>query len=300
MTSEVNSLDILKGLAEKVIFDQENLILLKIKIAQLSKDEITPKEMKQLILNQRAMILDGILELLPFFIDKLQKSENSMIKSNNINTSDLERKLNEREELLELVAIRIQGLVQGTPIIEKENLDHAIDFSIEKMINKELQVIDIDSWLNMFDFIDLEKNQVKDEFRLLIRLFGNIGLYHERLFEKDDTLPMQKKIKEIRFPIELEKELIHLNKARNDFVHSGKEIHVDDQLLMYNVFFRVLKFLLVFHVIEKVSSQASNDRDKEILCQEARKILVNIIGKKMSKNNRKYPKLHDFISQILS
>jgi len=249
MATDVNSLDILKGLVEKVIFSGDNLNLLKIKITQLSRDEITPKEMKQLILNQRATMLDEILELFPFFIKKLQESDNSRTASSDINTSDLEQKLGEREELLELVARRIQGLVQGKLAIEKKEVSNFNDddtklFSIEDIVIKELQIIDIDSWLKMFEYLDLEKKKVVDEFRLLIRLIGNIGLYHERVFEKDDKLPIPKKIKELKFPIELEKDLILLNKARNDAVHDGKEIYEDDRLLMYDVFFRVLQFLL--------------------------------------------------------
>lgn len=114
----MNSLDILKGLVEKVIFDQDSLNLLKIKITQLSRDEISPKEMKQLILNQRAMMLDEILELFPYFIKNLQVNDNSRTQSSDINKSELEQKLGEREELLELVAKRIQGLVQGNLAIE--------------------------------------------------------------------------------------------------------------------------------------------------------------------------------------
>ena len=120
MATDVNSLDILKGLVEKVIFSGDNLNLLKIKISQLSRDEITPKEMKQLILNQRATMLDEILELFPFFFKKLQENDNSRTNSSDINISDLEQKLGEREELLELVARRIQGLVEGNIAIEKK------------------------------------------------------------------------------------------------------------------------------------------------------------------------------------
>ena len=114
MATDVNSLDILKGLVEKVIFEQDNLNLLKLKINQLSRDEITPKEMKQIILNQRAMMLEEILELFPFFIKNLHQEDNSRTKSNDNNTSVLEQKLGEREELLEIVAHRIQSLVQGS------------------------------------------------------------------------------------------------------------------------------------------------------------------------------------------
>jgi len=113
MTTNMNSIDILKGLAEKVIFDRDKLNLLKTKITQLSRNEISPKEMKQVILNQRVLILDEIIELFPFFIKNLQESNNSRSESIDISTSELKQKLGEREELLELVAKRIQGIVQG-------------------------------------------------------------------------------------------------------------------------------------------------------------------------------------------
>ena len=71
MQTNYNSSDILKGLVEKVVFDKDRLDLLKQKIVQLTRNEITQKEMKELILNQRAMILDEILELFPFFIKNL-------------------------------------------------------------------------------------------------------------------------------------------------------------------------------------------------------------------------------------
>ncbi|MBY9003436.1 MAG: hypothetical protein KGD73_05655, partial [Candidatus Lokiarchaeota archaeon] len=148
MATDVNSLDILKGLVEKVIFEQDNLNLLKLKINQLSRDEITPKEMKQIILNQRAMMLEEILELFPFFIKNLQE-DNSRTKSNDNNTSVLEQKLGEREELLELVARRIQSLVHGTISLEKNDVndvnDENILSSVEDSVIKELKIIDIDS-----------------------------------------------------------------------------------------------------------------------------------------------------------
>ena len=302
MATDVNSLDILKGLVEKVIFDQDNLNLLKIKITQLSRDEITPKEMKQLILNQRGMMLDEILELFPFFIKSLQISDNSRMNSSDIDSPELKQKLGEREELLELIAKRIQGLVQGNLPMEKNEVnnvdDDTLPFSIEDIVNKELHVIDIDSWLKMFDYLDLENTKVEDDFRLLIRLIGNIGLYHERVFEKDDTLPMTTKIKELKFPIELEKDLILLNKARNNAVHDGKEIQEDERLLMYDVFFRVLEFLFEYHVKEKVNALISNNTDKRIAYKEAREVLANYIAKKVSKTSWEHSQLSNLIIQM--
>ena len=304
MATDVNSLDILKGLVEKVIFEQDNLNLLKLKINQLSRDEITPKEMKQIILNQRAMMLEEILELFPFFIKNLQEIDNSRTKSDDNNTSDLEQKLGEREELLELVARRIQSLVHGTISLEKNDVndvnDENILSSVEDSVIKELKIIDIDSWLKMVDYIDLEKTQVEDEFRFLIRLIGNIGLYHERMFEKDDKLPILKKIKELKFPIELEKDLILLNKARNNAVHDGKEIYQDDRLLMYDVFFRIIKFLLEYHVKEKVNALVSNDSDKKSIYRKTREVLANYFQKKVSKTNWEHPQLRNIILELFS
>jgi hypothetical protein len=150
----------------------------------------------------------------------------------------------------------------------------------------------------MFDYLNIEKKGVEDEFRFLVRLIGNIGLYHERMFEKDDTLPMPDKIKELKFPIELENDLILLNKARNDAVHDGKEICEDDKLLMYDVFFRVLQFLMAFHVKEKVIAIISNDRDRKIVYKEARKVLTNYIVKKISKNTWEQHQLDTLLVQV--
>ena len=304
MTTTLNSLDILKGLVEKVLFHQDNLNVLKTKITQLSRNEISQKEMKQLILNQRASMLDEILELFPFYIKKIQENRNSRTNSSNSDTSELEKKLREREELLELVARRIEGLVQGNRVMEKKEAnkvnDDTFSFSIEEIVIKELQVIDFDSWLKMFNYLDLENTRVQDEFRLLVRLFGNIGIYHERMFEKDDEQPMPKKIKELKFPIELEKDLILLNKTRNDAVHNGKEIYEDDRLLIYNVFFRVLEFLLEYHVKEKVNALCSNGREKRNVYKEAREVLANYIAKKVSKTSWDNPQLRKLIIEVFS
>ncbi len=258
--------------------------------------------MKQLILNQRAIILDEIIELFPFFIKNLQENNNSKSETMDLHASELEQKFEEREELLELIARRIQGLVQGTIVIEKNGIsnieDNNIVYSIEKIVKKELQVINIDSWLKMFDYLNLEKKGVEDEFRFLIRLIGNIELYHERVFEKDDTLPMPDKIKELKFPIELEKDLILLNKARNDAVHNGKEIYEDDRLLMYDVFFRVLQFLMEFHVKEKVNTLVSNDRDRKIAYKGARVLLTNYMAKKASKNSWEQHQLSNLLIKL--
>ena len=57
------------------------------------------------------MILEGILDLLPFFLNKLSKSEKSDDISNN-NNLELEEKIKEREKLLELIGRRIKKIVQ--------------------------------------------------------------------------------------------------------------------------------------------------------------------------------------------
>ena len=109
---------------------------------------------------------------------------------------------------------------------------------------------------------------------------------------------MKNKIKELKFPIELEKDLILLNKARNNAVHVGREIQEDDRLLLYDVFFRVLEFLLEYHVKEKVNALISNDRDKRIAYKEVRELLTNYIAKKVSKTSWEHSQLPNLIIQM--
>ena len=91
---------------EKIIFDEEELIELKGVVGEFTEGKVQPIQLKKKILLCRSRMLEDLIEFLLFYI-------NSKKQEKELKTMDfkLKQELDERNELLEMVANRVNQLV---------------------------------------------------------------------------------------------------------------------------------------------------------------------------------------------
>jgi len=115
--TEIHDLRHIEQLLEKIIFNENELERLKIAIKNSTEGKTSARELKQLILQCRGRILEDITAFI-FFIKKaqiknkvnLENNRNQPILSTNVE-SQLREEINEKNELLETVAQRVNSLV---------------------------------------------------------------------------------------------------------------------------------------------------------------------------------------------
>jgi len=115
--SESQELKHIEELIEKIIFDENELERLKIAIKNSTEGKTSARELKQLMLQCRGRILEDIAAFI-FFIKKaqiknkvnLENNHNQPILSTDVE-SQLREEISEKNELLEIVAQRINRLV---------------------------------------------------------------------------------------------------------------------------------------------------------------------------------------------
>jgi hypothetical protein len=120
-----------KSLLKKIIFDKSHLNSLKQDIKDFNDKTITPKELKRRILIAKAEVLESLLETLPFYFQTMKplerdgKNPKSPKSNSDINVTSkitaLEGKLQEREELLEIIAQRLERIRHNKPKLEKKS-----------------------------------------------------------------------------------------------------------------------------------------------------------------------------------
>ena len=90
----------IKGMVEKIIFNENQLLQLKTALSQLGTNKVNIKNVKRMILEQRSQIMEETIDLLHFFIDhRLSQFEEQPSES----LLELQAKLKERENLLEKI-----------------------------------------------------------------------------------------------------------------------------------------------------------------------------------------------------
>jgi hypothetical protein len=123
MTSKAESIEYLKAQIENILLEENSLSQLKEAITKLVKNQITPRKMRQMILEQRLGMLELITDLFPFFLNSIKHKEKFGINGNSQVEEELKNKLKEREDLLTEVALKLHNLhvnleTQNIPEIE--------------------------------------------------------------------------------------------------------------------------------------------------------------------------------------
>lgn len=104
--------DRLYSLLEKIIFNENEFKLLKTTINEVSEGKIQPKSLRNLIIQDRIRILEDLVEFFPFYIQYSVQQFNKSIERNSYQTDEiLNQKIKEREKLLEIIAKRLNDLV---------------------------------------------------------------------------------------------------------------------------------------------------------------------------------------------
>jgi len=119
--TKTQEVDDFEQVIEKVVFDESELDEIKIAIKNFSKGTITPKQLKQKILLCRARIVRDVSNFLSFCIERVQNNSRThghqeIIDSNQTEfiVNKLQKELTDRNELLEIVAEKINELVLET------------------------------------------------------------------------------------------------------------------------------------------------------------------------------------------
>ena len=91
---------------EKIIFDEDELTELKSVVGEFTKGKVQPRQLKKEILLCRSRMLEDLKEFVLFYINsKKQEKELETVDFN------LKQELEERNELLEIVANRVNQLL---------------------------------------------------------------------------------------------------------------------------------------------------------------------------------------------
>ena len=109
--------EVFEQVIEKIVFDESELEELKIVITNFTEGSITPKQLKQKILQCRGRMVEDLTEFVHFFINE-KKSENLkgtnepilVLNSPNSTSLQLHQELKDKNELLEIIAKKVNQI----------------------------------------------------------------------------------------------------------------------------------------------------------------------------------------------
>ena len=174
MTAIKSQNQILSALLEKIIFNQKELNILKEKINQVSLKIINPNELRTHIFRARVHIMEELLEFFPFYAK--ETINKTISNGSSENEESLVKQIEEREDLLELVAGRLMSIYNNFK--EKNNNGNLPDIEeITNVINKDQEqretrkklVVDITNILNL----DRDENG-KIKIENVLKLYNTI------------------------------------------------------------------------------------------------------------------------------
>ena len=249
---------------EEIVFKDVELEALKVAVRNLSKGIITPKQLKQNLLNCRSRIAKEVLAFLNFTVDSLRINGQNTI-NNNFTGSDqiglendrLRQKIAEREELLEIVAKRIGGLVakaEEKPFSGTKSSSVDPEDLVKIEIKRVFSEVKAKEWLEMCEY---------DNYKFFVKLYPQLEeLYNEQFGEseennynkKDGKNIMANKMLRLGFPEEVEDLVVQYIVIRNSFNHSMKDISPSNLELTREAFVEVFVYLIVSNLDSKLVS----------------------------------------------
>jgi len=252
---------------EKIVFKERELEELKITVRNFSKGTITPKQLKQNLLDCRSRIVEEVSNFLNYIVYKARSEAQTSVDSNsNFTNSDqfglendqLRQKIAEREELLEIVAKRIGGLVSKAkkkPFSIAKSSSKDPEDSIKIEIKRVFSKIKAKEWLDMCGYND-------DMF--FVKLYPKLEeLYNERFGERGKNRNnsnntrnrkeiMANKMRKLGFPEETETLVLKYVVIRNIFQHSMRDISPSNLKLAREAFVEVFVYLIVSNLDSKL------------------------------------------------
>lgn len=242
-----------EGVIEKIVFDEGELDELKIDFRNFSKGIITAKQLKQNLLRSRGRMVKDISNFLNYCLDRARDNDQAPVDRDltNSNQSDLindqlRQDVVERNELLELVAKKINSLVSKAkkdPPAENESLGLKDAIKIE--IERVFLAIKVEEWLDMCGY---------DDYKFFVKLYPKLEeLYTERFGEseklsnniKDGKDIMANKMVRLGFPEDVEALVVQYVAIRNIFQHSMKDISPSNLEQAQEAFVKVFVYLII-------------------------------------------------------
>ncbi len=144
--------------------------------------------------------------------------------------------LNELSDLLQLLKKNIEEQETSQPIPEL----------IRQVINSNMKKLKIPDWVKLYG--------VSDKFRFVLRFITQFDVLYEDNFGKNGITKTPPRIKNFKFPKNLEDKLLKFNSFRNEITHEemanaqiNKLLH-DNKKHINNTYLHFLSFLLRFQV----------------------------------------------------
>jgi len=245
---------------EEIVFNKAELEEIKIAVRNISKGEITAKQLKQNLLQCRGRIVEDVSNFLVYCLNRDNSNQSGL------ESEQLRREMMDKNELLEIVAKRINSLVLKTKKespAEADSLSMGLEETIKCEIERVFLVIRVEEWLDMCGY---------DDYKFFVKLYPKLEeLYKERFGEsesfndnnKDGKNIMANKMVRLGFPEEVETLVLQYVAIRNIFQHSMNDISPSNLEQAQEAFVKVFAYLIVSNLDSKL---LSNDRESFYSC----------------------------------
>ncbi len=240
------SVEYYEKLVEPIIFNETELETLKIAIKNFTEGKTNAKDLKVLLLQCRGRMVEDMAEL-AFMI--AQRSQAEIVTRQPASPTEVEsqlrKEIEEKNELLETVAKRVNNLVNKLNN-EEQNEDQKPN-SIEEVkeeVERNLNQIGAKEWIDMCFYEDAV---------FFVKLYPKLeALYEERFYGRDDTNSgtedgkkiMANRMEELGFPEDVETDVIKYVSIRNNFQHSMTNLSPSNLELAQEVFAKVMVYLI--------------------------------------------------------
>ena len=256
----------IKTMVEKIVFNEEQLFELKEALSQVGVNKLTVKQVKSMILDQRTKIMEDTIDLLHFYLEKRVKQP-EIIPSEEL--SMLEARLTEREDLLEEIGRRLERIVGSN----HDSLE-ASRPEMREFILKELDAIEIQSWLEVGALLDLKTGEITDAYKFLLWSVACVEKYYFYLFQENET-SLPNKVKALKLPKKLEDDLLVMVHNRNINAHNIVKIPNAFLPIMKNGYLNLFKHFIHESLIPKISDKFQLQGNSEVLIAEIQKVIIS-------------------------
>ena len=257
---------------EKIIFEKNELEELKIAIKNFTEGKTSAKELKHLLLQFRGRMTEDITYFTSLFVEqKTQDLLKTVINKDQLPSptkleSQLREEIKEKNDLLEIVAKRVNKLVSKLNNEDSSKNQKPISISIDdakKEIKRSLNQIGAKQWIEMCYY---------EDYKFFVKLYPKLEeLYHERFGEsekmsnsnEDGKEIMPNKMVRLGFPKNIETVVIKYISVRNNFHHSMVDISPSNLELAHKAFVKLFVYLIISNLDSKL---LSNNRESFYSC----------------------------------
>lgn len=271
---------------EEIVFDKAELEELKIAVENFNKGIITAKELKQNLLQCRGRIVKDISNFLVYCLNRDNSNQSGL------EGEQLRRELLDRNELLEVVAKKINALaLKAKKKLPVETESLSLEGTIKIEIERVFSVIRADEWLDMCGY---------DDYKFFVKLYNKLQTLYRQKFGDEEKKSknakveqeiMAGKIVKLNFPEEVTTELIRFIAIRNNATHDNYDLTSSDMEVAHNAFIR----LFIYFIATNLNAQ---------LLTENRKAFYNYLhqyfSSKLENNSRFLEKMKKNLNSLFN